>query len=186
MESREFYKEKIESQLAKWKTSIERMKTRIERAEVDAKAKLYEQLDGLQGKRAKAEKLLADISATSQQAWDEIKSGVEHGWRDLSRTAKKTMDKVREAIATPNRDEEIRQIAYYLWLDEGCPHGRQHEHWLKAEAIWRERQAATVPAKPGAARTKRSTSSSPRPKRGAGKPRGRRAQETEPGGTEKM
>lgn len=55
------------------------------------------------------------------------------------------MAKVREAIAKPKHDEEIRQIAYKLWLDESCPDGRHVEHWLKAESIWRARQDATQP-----------------------------------------
>ena len=34
-----------------------------------------------------------------------------------------------------NRDEEIRQAAYKLWQEEGCPDGYDVQHWLKAEAI---------------------------------------------------
>ena len=34
-----------------------------------------------------------------------------------------------------NRDEEIRQLAYRLWQEEGCPDGRHLQHWLKAETI---------------------------------------------------
>ncbi|MBN1189631.1 MAG: DUF2934 domain-containing protein [Dehalococcoidales bacterium] len=34
------------------------------------------------------------------------------------------------------REEEIRLIAYSLWVREGYPHGRAVEHWLRAEAIW--------------------------------------------------
>lgn len=53
-----------------------------------------------------------------------------------------------------NADEEIRQIAYYLWLDEGCFDGRHHEHWFKAEEIWHAQQTAAAPgnAKPVRAR----------------------------------
>lgn len=40
--------------------------------------------------------------------------------------------------AGTDRDDEIRQIAYRLWQEEGCPDGREAEHWLKAEAIWLE------------------------------------------------
>jgi hypothetical protein len=29
-------------------------------------------------------------------------------------------------------DEEIALGAYRIWLQEGCPHGRDKEHWLKA------------------------------------------------------
>ena len=34
-----------------------------------------------------------------------------------------------------NRDEEIRQAAYKLWQEEGCPDGYDVQHWLKAETI---------------------------------------------------
>ena len=37
-----------------------------------------------------------------------------------------------------NRDEEIRQLAYRLWQEEGCPDGREVEHWLRAQMIWEE------------------------------------------------
>jgi len=37
-----------------------------------------------------------------------------------------------------NRDEEIRQVAYKLWQEEGCPDGYDLEHWLKAETVWLE------------------------------------------------
>lgn len=33
------------------------------------------------------------------------------------------------------RDEEIRRVAYKLWEEEGCPQGREIEHYYKAEAI---------------------------------------------------
>src|SRR5437773_7870411 len=41
-------------------------------------------------------------------------------------------------VAEMNRDEEIRQAAYKLWQEEGCPDGYDVQHWLKAEAIWLE------------------------------------------------
>ena len=37
-----------------------------------------------------------------------------------------------------NRDEEIRQVAYKLWQEEGCPDGYEVKHWMKAETIWLE------------------------------------------------
>jgi hypothetical protein len=29
--------------------------------------------------------------------------------------------------------QRIQERAYALWLEEGCAHGRAHEHWLRAE-----------------------------------------------------
>jgi len=35
-----------------------------------------------------------------------------------------------------NGDEEIRQVAYKLWQEEGCPDGYELQHWLRAKMIW--------------------------------------------------
>jgi hypothetical protein len=37
-----------------------------------------------------------------------------------------------------NRDEEVRQVAYKLWQEEGCPDGYEVQHWLRAKMIWEE------------------------------------------------
>jgi len=50
-----------------------------------------------------------------------------------------------------NRDEEVRQLAYRIWQEAGCPHGADVQHWLKAQAIWLEshppKKRRAVPAK---------------------------------------
>jgi hypothetical protein len=33
----------------------------------------------------------------------------------------------------PDRQPQVAQIAYRLWQEEGCPHGRHEEHWRRAE-----------------------------------------------------
>ncbi len=40
------------------------------------------------------------------------------------------------------REDEIREIAYRIWEDEGRPEGRVLDHWLEAEAVWRGRERA--------------------------------------------
>jgi hypothetical protein len=34
-----------------------------------------------------------------------------------------------------DREQRIRDIAYFLWEEEGCPEGRAFEHWAAAEAV---------------------------------------------------
>jgi len=182
MITREELKDKIEEQLARWKTAIDGLKEKFEQAEADTKAKLHDQIESLHDRRVKAEKMLQEVSAASQDVWEQVKSGAEQGWSDLTRNAKSTMDKVREAMAKPKREEEIRQIAYHLWRDEGCPDGRHEEHWFKAESIWQARQSETTPpVEQVPAKTKRprkkpaapaaSKSRSTKPKAGASKKR---------------
>ena len=35
-----------------------------------------------------------------------------------------------------DREQEIRVLAHSLWEQEGCPEGRDQDHWYRAEAIW--------------------------------------------------
>jgi Protein of unknown function (DUF2934) len=34
-----------------------------------------------------------------------------------------------------DRNDRVREIAYFLWLEEGCPEGEAERHWLAAEAL---------------------------------------------------
>ena len=181
MESKEVYKERIEAQLAKWKSAIDGLKIKLEEAEAGAKSTLHDQLEGLQGKRAQAEKMLVELSATSQETWDHVKAGVEETWHRLTRTAQETISKAREAVTHAARDEEIRQIAYRIWLDEGKPDGRHAEHWQRAETIWRVQQEASSAIEPnsGKAKPARKTSvKTPDSKARRSKPRSRSKRDT--------
>lgn len=50
-----------------------------------------------------------------------------------------------------NQDEEVRQLAYKIWQEAGCPNGSDLQHWLKAEEIWlathRPKKSRTKPSK---------------------------------------
>jgi hypothetical protein len=46
---------------------------------------------------------------------------------------------------TMGKKEEIKLIAYQIWEEQGCQHGHDIEHWLKAELVWQERQKAVKP-----------------------------------------
>ncbi|RYH07380.1 DUF2934 domain-containing protein [Tropicimonas sp. IMCC6043] len=37
----------------------------------------------------------------------------------------------------------IREAAYFFWLDEGKPHGRDEEHWQKAVVALKQAKATT-------------------------------------------
>jgi hypothetical protein len=32
----------------------------------------------------------------------------------------------------PIREEHIRERAYCIWMEEGQPEGRHHDHWMRA------------------------------------------------------
>ena len=59
-----------------------------------------------------------------------------------------------------DQDDGVRQLAYKIWQEAGCPHGADVQHWLKAQEIWleshRPKQRRIKPStatKPGKTRT---------------------------------
>ena len=34
-----------------------------------------------------------------------------------------------------DRNDRIREVAYFLWLEDGCPEGHAERHWLTAETL---------------------------------------------------
>ena len=42
--------------------------------------------------------------------------------------------------------EIIRQLAYDIWQREGCPSGREHEHWAEANRVFAASHAQETPA----------------------------------------
>jgi hypothetical protein len=54
-------------------------------------------------------------------------------WLDVTLTAQK----LREH---PLPVEQVALTAYYIWKQEGCPHGRDKEHWYQALAQLREQK----------------------------------------------
>ena len=38
-----------------------------------------------------------------------------------------------ELLEKDRREHAVRERAYEIWENEGCPHGRDLEHWLSAE-----------------------------------------------------
>lgn len=64
-------------------------------------------------------------------------------------------------------ESRIAEAAYYLWLDAGCPAGRDADHWTAAEAA-----LLAVPPKP---KRKRAAAARSAPKAKAGAAAGKSA-----------
>jgi hypothetical protein len=56
-----------------------------------------------------------------------------------------------------DQDEEVRQLAYRMWQEAGCPNGSDVEHWLTAKEIWLETHRPEKRTKPSKARKPKPT-----------------------------
>ena len=70
-----------------------------------------------------------------------------------------------------DRDQKIREVAYLIWLEEGCPSGRDVDHWLKASerVAVADIKPADPPAKPAKPAKSKPASPSSRPRKASPK-----------------
>jgi hypothetical protein len=67
-----------------------------------------------------------------------------------------------------NMDEVIRARAYAIWEQEGCPHGRDLDHWQRARSELNAERAISGEPLPGQpVKTKRRASGIKRQKKAA-------------------
>jgi hypothetical protein len=101
--------------LSKWKTTIAKLKKQLERAEESVKQKACRTTRGTARKASQGGK---DSRSNRFCKPRSLRGGQERhraGRKDLTRTAKTSILKVRDAVGHRNRDEEIGQIAYYIY-----------------------------------------------------------------------
>ena len=80
---RDAYVEKLKAQLEEWNTEIDKLAAKSAQAEAKAKIKYKNQLDDLRAKRdAVRDKLLA-VQQAGDEAWEDLKEGLENSWEIL-------------------------------------------------------------------------------------------------------
>jgi len=134
---KEDYQEKLEAQLKEWSRKIDQLKSAAEKLAADAQVTYHRQIDALRGKQEAAQKKLQELKATGEGAWEFLKVGIDRAWDELKQGVEGALSRFK---GEADREEEIRLIAYRIWEEEGRPHGRDWEHWRKAEAIWQDQE----------------------------------------------
>jgi uncharacterized coiled-coil DUF342 family protein len=77
MNIKESYRQKLQAQLDEWGAEIDKLKARADRADADIKLEYYEQIDDLRVKQQAVTDRLAELKSASDDAWEDLKAGVE-------------------------------------------------------------------------------------------------------------
>ena len=134
---KEDYQAKLEAQLKEWSRKIDQLKSAAEKLAADAQVTYHQQIDELRGKQEAAQKKLQELKKAGEGAWEFLKVGIDRAWDELKQGVEGALSRFK---GEADREEEIRLIAYRIWEEEGRPHGRDWEHWRKAEAIWQDQE----------------------------------------------
>jgi len=83
MQDKKSYLEMLADQLREWDTEIDELKVKAHLAKADAKDEFAKQLEELRAKREAAQGKLQQLQDAGDEAWDDIKAGVEKSWAEM-------------------------------------------------------------------------------------------------------
>jgi len=93
METKDSYLKKIKAEFDdlnyKWNIERNKIEAKAQHAKVEVKKKYEEKLKTLEKKREKMSQKLDQIDVASEDAWRDIKEGVDNAWQSLNEAIKK-------------------------------------------------------------------------------------------------
>ncbi|MDN3521877.1 coiled coil domain-containing protein [Halomonas ramblicola] len=88
MSNREAYEQKLQAKLDEWQAEVDKLKARAQGAQADARIEYQEEIDRLESHRDEARQKLAELREASDDAWEDVKDGVERAWDSVSESFK--------------------------------------------------------------------------------------------------
>ncbi|MEO0456356.1 MAG: hypothetical protein AAF152_07190 [Cyanobacteria bacterium P01_A01_bin.114] len=95
METKQAYQKEAEARLEKLDAQMTEMRAKADQASAEVKAKYYEQLGMLAQRRETAKKQLDAFKASSEAAWENVKTGVDAAFSELQTAFDKAMSQFK-------------------------------------------------------------------------------------------
>ena len=83
MNNRDTYIETMKTKLDEWNLELDKLSAKANAAKADAQLAYREQIEALRKHRDDAGRKLEELAAAGDDAWDDVKLGLENAWRDL-------------------------------------------------------------------------------------------------------
>jgi nucleotide-binding universal stress UspA family protein len=93
---RKVYVDKVETQLKEWGTEIDILKAKAEKAKAEAKIKYYEKIQDLRARQESLGLKLQELKGSGEEAWEEVKTGVDRAVKDLKEAFKRAKSRLKE------------------------------------------------------------------------------------------
>jgi uncharacterized coiled-coil DUF342 family protein len=93
MNIREAYEQKQQAQLNEWAARIKKLKAKADMAEADAQFEYYRQIEELRSMQDAAANRLAEIKNAGDDAWEDLKAGMDSAGGSLGSALKTAMSR---------------------------------------------------------------------------------------------
>jgi multidrug resistance efflux pump len=85
MATKEAYQKKLEAQLNEWDAKLAVLSAKAQKATADARIGYENELQSLAGRRAAAHQKLEELGRRGEDAWLDMKDGVEKIWAEMGK-----------------------------------------------------------------------------------------------------
>lgn len=95
MNMKESYQQKLQAQMDEWNSEIDKLKAKADKADAEIKIEYYKKIDDLRVKQQEATDKLAGLVSASDDAWEELKAGIESAWFTLGESIDRAKEKFK-------------------------------------------------------------------------------------------
>ncbi|MBT8364561.1 MAG: hypothetical protein KJP23_07620 [Deltaproteobacteria bacterium] len=95
MKNKEDYVQKLHAKIDEWNADIDRLKAKADQVEADAKIEYQEQIQTLKSKRDEIETKISELSRSGEEAWEDLKAGVDLAWEAMNEAIKSAASRLR-------------------------------------------------------------------------------------------
>ncbi len=95
MSKRDDYVETLKSQLDAWNAEVDALESRARKAQTEAQAAYKAQIEALRNRSEQAKLQLDLLRRASEDAWSEMRAGMEKAWDDMGEAVKAAASRFR-------------------------------------------------------------------------------------------
>jgi uncharacterized coiled-coil DUF342 family protein len=95
MSTKEVYLQKLRTQLDEWDAEIKKLKASAQKAGAELHIDYKEDIEEMRAKRDTALKKLEELTHSGDEAWEDLKEGIEHAWKDLGGAIKSAVSRFK-------------------------------------------------------------------------------------------
>ena len=96
MNDKELYMQKLQARIDEWRADADKLKAKASGASADVQLDINKQVRVLERNIEEGKAKLAELAATSEDAWESIKDGVESAWDSLRSAATDAVAKFKK------------------------------------------------------------------------------------------
>jgi len=83
MDKKKSYEQRLEAELNEWSAKIDVLKAKAAKTKADVEINFSEEIKMLEEKKNSAKEKLQQLQEAGDDAWVDLKSGIERAWSDL-------------------------------------------------------------------------------------------------------